>query len=156
MKERLLTLRTKAGDYRLKSLKDHGTGLEGYRWSAKLYRGERLLGVVNEDATGGPLRIEVRDKQELALLDGYAKQLPDASQYEPTESFIGIDLLKLCEIEQQLKRATKKGAVTLFTLEDEGDTYRTLDVPPADPRIETYLDNKYGKGKWAVLNGMIE
>lgn len=75
-----------AGDYRVAGLKFFN-GMEGNGWEGQLFRGEHYLGQVGDDATGGPVRINIINSVEYALLEQHAK-LKVNSQYESTELFL--------------------------------------------------------------------
>jgi len=152
--KQLLDLRQQAGQYRLVNLRKQGEGMEGERWEARLMRNDKLIGTVNEDGHGGPLRLFISDREEMALLTQHAKVSPEAGQYEPVEDFIGITLLGLYDLERQLKRAAKGGKATLIAVEGD-DCYLTYPVPADDPRTPAAMNRKYGEGKWTLVNALL-
>lgn len=61
--------------YRIKNLKTF-RGVEGNGFNATLYLGQKRLGTVIDDASGGPVIFEISDADKKAL-DDYAQSLPD-------------------------------------------------------------------------------
>lgn len=61
--------------YQIKNLKTF-RGVEGNGFNATLYLGQKRLGSIVDDASGGPVIFEISDADKKAL-DDYAQSLPD-------------------------------------------------------------------------------
>jgi len=94
-----------AGDYRIAGVKTFN-GMECKGWEGQLFRNGNFIGFVGDEATGGPLRIEIRNATEWKALEAHAAQV-SKSEYERTESFID-DLVNYQLSVKRLQNQAKK------------------------------------------------
>jgi hypothetical protein len=102
-----------AGEYRIAGVKTFN-GMEGGGWEGQLFRNGNFIGLVGDDATGGPIRIDINNGVERNALDSYAAKV-SKGKYERTESFID-DLVNYQVSVKRLQGQAKK--IILAIVED--------------------------------------
>jgi hypothetical protein len=107
-----------AGDYRIAGVKTFN-GMEGGGWEGQLFRNGNFVGFVGDDATGGPVRIEIRNAIERQALEAHATQV-SKSKYERTESFID-DLVNYQINIKRLQNKAKKIILAIVETNPEVD-----------------------------------
>jgi len=140
--------------YSLRKIKTF-TGREGYGLNADIYRDDKKIGFVYDDANGGQPNIDIRDAGERQLFVQFVTQwfettglpalresFPDVAEIEHSahmkmENWIDtfVDDYKN---KQRLDRLSKKK--TLFRLRgDKSGEYRVI-TQPYSSRVQQYLD----------------
>ena len=99
-----------AAGYRLRNLKPQ-VGREGYGWSASIYKDSKKIGTAFDDASGGPVHIDL-PQHELDALIAVGKAIPDASSFEPAEYFLSL-LSEYTQAVSRMVRANKKYPIVL-------------------------------------------
>jgi hypothetical protein len=149
-----------ASGWALSSMKGHGTGREGLRWSAVLLRDGRKVATVDEDGGGGPLRIDwlgapAQRVENAAALEASAAALPPLvlgsgrPLPQNADTMLGgmaDDAADAAKVRRLLK------AKTLFQLKsDAPGTYWTLSQRYT-PQVGAALRAQHGENLVRILN----
>lgn len=112
-----------AGDYRIAGVKTF-TGMEGSGWEGQLFRGDKFIGFVGDDATGGPVRIQVRNGHEMNALTQHAYSKTQ-DQFERVERFID----DLVNYQLAIKRLQGKAKKIIIAIIDDQPKVDANGVP---------------------------
>jgi hypothetical protein len=161
---------TKLSDYTLKAVKQF-TGREGPGFNANLYRGNKKVAFVYDDASGGPYGFDWVDYAEarVAVQNTNSAGEPFTVRMTPEEArFNALTVGKTMEAwgttltydmdllvsdlldAYELKKACR--TKTLFRTKDNGDDEHMLAKVKYSPAVKQRLEREYGDNLVEIIN----
>jgi len=148
--------------YHVKNLKIF-RGMEGQGFNAMLYFGERRLGLVMDDASGGPVVLELSPADRSAL-DEYVQSLPDITcsfddpdtgkpaTLKPSADWFVSNLVNRTDRLKQIKKILKKP--TMLVVLDKGEVFKIEYTVEVNAKTLTDYQKKYPDH--LIFNGLTD
>jgi hypothetical protein len=137
-----VTLHPRAPRVGLSGYRTHGTGMEGPRWSAKVWIDGEEVAEVNQDGDGGGMRL--RPWSALDKIEAIAKELPKVEVcgvlLQPNADMLLEDIAMDIDVTREFDR--RIGAQVLF-LSPDGKEIRATKRAPAGELVRVL-----GNGAW--------
>src|SRR5699024_7396913 len=92
-------------------------GREGYGLNANLYYKNKKVGEVIDDASGGPMKLDIEDKEVDEIFNEVANERSDYN-FEQYADFVN-ELVEMKELESMYKKSVKNGYGKMVVLKDD-------------------------------------
>jgi hypothetical protein len=145
-----------SGEYRAANLKNI-TGREGYGFEFVLLRGDKVLGTVHDWGDGGPVDAMSVNRDEMQVLNVYAKQKHPDFEFENDGIFLA-NLYGYWDAIKSLKSKCKKKILVMdeaTSKKDDNGVPLSYSIYSAEPTAENIAKIKKSNPDAIILNEVL-